>query len=126
MSHDKEQQFVKGVKAGLDQSLQELDELTRARLKAARLTALDSAPPQLGGWSDKHFVLARLLNSRSNKMWLATAMSVILMLAVWVMQGTGNGGLPFEDMSLLTATEDFELYRELEFYQWLEYERERG
>jgi len=113
MSRDKEQQFISGIKSGLDKSLHELDAVTLARLQAARLTALEHA-------EHKSVWLSR------NKMLLATAMSTLLAVSVWFIQKPGNGSLPMDDLPLLTATEDFELYRKLEFYQWLEYETEQG
>ena len=115
MSHDKEQQFIQEVKAGLDRTLQELDPVTQARIKAARMTALENARYQ-PGWL------------RRNRVVVATAMSALLAVSVWLIQKPASNGsnLPLDDLPLLTATEDFELYRELEFYQWLEYETEQG
>ena len=113
MSRDEDQTFVNGIKSTLDQSQQSLDAITLARLKAARMTALEGGEHKFG-WLTQ------------NQMFLATAMSILLGVSVWLIQTPGNGSLPMDDLPLLTATEDFELYRELEFYQWLEYEREQS
>ena len=77
------------------------------------MTALESAEHKFG-WLT------------SNRMLLATSMSILLAVSIWLIQTPGNHHLPMDDLPLLTATEDFELYRDLEFYQWLEYEREQG
>ena len=114
MSQDKEQQFIQNVKAGLDRSLQELDAVTRSRIKAARRTALEHAQSRPAWLGRKPLILA-------------TAMSAVLAVSVWLLQKPGNGNsLPLDDLPLLSASEDFELYRDLEFYQWLEYETEQG
>lgn len=111
MSSDKEQQFVDKVRDGLDHSLDQLDAHALARLKAARLSALEgrNKPPV---WQ--------------NKMVLATGMSITLVAAVWLMQKPSQPDLPMDDLQILTANEDLELYRELEFYQWLEYQSDES
>jgi len=111
--NDDEQAFVQGIKHRLDQSQQELDTITLARLRAARRTALENAQ-QRPVWFLRH------------RMLLATAMSTLLVVSIWLIQVPEKGQLPIDDLPLLTATEDFDLYRDLEFYQWLEYEREQG
>ncbi len=113
MSHDKDQPLIDGIKAGLDRSVQQLDAVTLARLKAARLTALDSGRQQ-----PRWFIRHRLI--------MATAMSTLLVVSVWLIQKPEKDSMPLDDLPLLTATEDFELYRDLEFYQWLELESEKG
>lgn len=111
MSNDKEQQFVKHVRDRLDHSVDELDTVTLARLKAARLTALESRDRQ-PIWQ--------------NKLVLASAMSVTLVAGIWLIQKPVTQDLPMDDLQILTASEDMELYRDLEFYQWLEYQREQS
>lgn len=111
MSQDKEQPFIQHIRDRLDHSLEELDAVTLARLKAARLTALQSR--------DRRPVWR-------NKMIMATAMSVSLVAGIWLLQKPGGQQLPLDDLQLLTSSEDLELYRDLEFYQWLEAQREQG
>ena len=111
MGQDKEQQFVNNLRKNLDHSLDELDAVTLARLKAARLTALESRDrPAI--WQ--------------NKMVMASAMSIFLVAGIWLIQNPVVQDLPVEDLQMLTAGEDLDLYRELEFYQWLEYQHEQG
>lgn len=111
MSEHEQQQFVKQVRQRLDASLQELDGPTLARLRAARRQALEQR---------------RARPVWVNRMALATAMSCVLTLGVWWVQRPVVPDLPMEDLAVLTATDDLELYRDLEFYQWLEYHGEQG
>lgn len=110
---DPQAPFVETVKAALDQSQADLDSVTLARLRAARRTALQTKPDKIGWW-------------RPHRVWLATAFSMVLAVTLWLGQQPGKAVLPVDDLPLLTASEDFELYRDLEFYQWLEYQREQS
>ena len=47
MTDDKESRFIAAAKAELDRSTQQLDELTIARLRAARRKALEARPHRL-------------------------------------------------------------------------------
>lgn len=111
--NEREQQFIDGLKTSLDESLHEFDAATLARLKSARSAALASEQHS-PGWLF------------GNKMVLATGFSVLLLAGLWLFQGPDPQHLPMDELPLLTATEEFELYRNLEFYQWLEYERDRS
>ena len=111
MSNDKEQQFVNRIRDRLDHSVDKLDTVTLSRLKAARLTALESRNKQ-PVWQ--------------NKMVLATAMSITLLAGIWLIQKPVSQDLPMDDMQILTANDDLELYRDLEFYQWLEYQSDQS
>ena len=122
MSQDKQQQFINRAKHTLDQSVDELDAVTLARLKAARLNALEhqhqpmERPPTA--------VLSWLMGH--NKLVLTSVMSAMLVTSVWLLQKPLNGDLLIEDMQILSANDDLELYRNLEFYQWLEYEHDQS
>ena len=112
-SNDKEQKFIDGIKGQLDQSQQDMDPITLVRLKAARITALDSGKNNQGWFIQP-------------KLWLATAMSVLITFTVLYVQKPEGENMSIEVLPMLTEVEDFELYQELEFYQWLEYERDQG
>ena len=109
MSQDKEQQFVNNIRQSLDQSVEELDAVTRARLRAARLSALEAGQKR-PVWH--------------NRLALASAMSVTLVVGVWMTQKTVDNDLPIDDLQILTSNDDLEMYRDLEFYQWLMYQNE--
>lgn len=111
--HD-EQQLAARLGQQLRDSEDELDELTLARLGAARRKALAAAgqPPlwQRFGWSAGGF---------------ATAAVAVLAIVLW------NGGQPpvpdlfGEDWEML-AEGDLQLIEELEFYDWLPEEEAAG
>lgn len=91
------------VRTVLDASTQNLDELTLARLRAARLRALGSPPPPLYRWAPAWAVASLLLGV----LWLNLPPPT-LQVAV------------LDDLELLTAAEDPALYTEdWEFYAWL-------
>ena len=100
-------QFSEHIGQRLRDSEDQLDELTLARLRAARLHALEAARP----------ARPRLLAGG-----LAGAATVAaLALAVWWMQPATVATPPLEDLQLLSAGEDLQLMEELDFYLWLEY-----
>ena len=110
-SEIKDKRFLQDVKQLLDASTDELDEITRARLRAARARALGVA----GG----HKVSA--------VRWLLPAGGVVAAVAVAVvMLHRGPAEVvpifPNGDMDLLTAAEPLELLENLDFYEWLEAE----
>ena len=111
MSQDKQQEFVNKARQTLDQSVAELDTVTLARLKAARLTALEARDKQ-ALWQ--------------NKLVLASVMSVTLVAGIWLIQKPVATDFPMDDMQILTSNDELELFRDLEFYQWLAYQNEQG
>jgi len=108
---DREEELIKRVRAELDRGAASLDELTVARLRAARKRALDAPRGRRVGW-------------------LATGVGVATAtagLAAWLVF-TPAGVAPMqgvEALDLLTEA-DPELYRELEFYRWLAEQRRAG
>lgn len=102
MSSDTDSDFVGQVKQHLDQHADAIDELTAARLRAARRLAL----------SQQH---------TSRRVWLpmaglATAAAVALVSFVLMQRPQ------IQDMGLdlWVASDDLELIEELDFYAWLE------
>ena len=110
MSTDRdEEKFVARVRATLE--AQTPDEFTRARLKAARLRALDHYRPGRG-WS-------------ATRIWSlglsASAMVMVGVVAGWLWFASPLAPQPggIDDIELLAAQDNPEFYRELDFYQWL-------
>lgn len=95
----------------LDQSVEQLDPATLARLRHARVEAVESrsqaAKLPIGVW------------------WLpasVVAVLTVLVLTVWVWSLRGphdHEVWPLEDVELLASAEPFEFYEDLEFYHWL-------
>lgn len=128
MSDDKisEQRFLEAVKTGLTRSGDNIDEITLAKLHRARSRAIDQLARNSGlrTWSD----------------WLVPAGAVTATLAIAVMvfnfailfpsldaESRGREMLSaMDDIHILGAQEDLELFEELEFYAWLVDENERG
>ncbi len=106
---DNDQAFVAFAKKQLDQSVEPLDSETVSRLRAMRYESLHSQPQGIP-W-----------------LWpasgLATACTAILALVLWWSGPAENGQLEegplVEDLDLLAAADNFDLYEDLEFYSWL-------
>ena len=105
MSHDDDKRFVETVKRQLDQHADQVDELTLARLKAIRRTALDQTPHPGFNWLPVG-------------VW-GTAAAAVLALVIWHRVPEAPDFSP-GDLELLAQVEDLELIEELEFYAWLE------
>jgi hypothetical protein len=104
MSHAKEKAFVEAVKHKLDAQADGLDERTLAKLRAARMCALDEAPER--GW---HWMPA---------LGTATAMAMVLAVLLWPSTSEVPGML--DDWEIVASQDDLEMIEEFEFYEWLE------
>ena len=105
MTDDKESRFIAAAKAALDRSTQQLDELTIARLHAARRRAIDTRPRRLVWLAAGGLATAAL-----------TATLVAFLLFAPAVAPPVSG---LEQFDLLSDNDDLELYRDLEFYRWL-------
>lgn len=104
MTGKRESDFVEQVKRQLDADAEGLDALTLARLRAARLRALDQAPRR---WS----------------FWLpvfGTATVAVLALVVMLWPATSDLRTPLDDWDIVAAQEPLDLIDDYEFYEWLE------
>ena len=106
MNRKHKREFSQRVAGRLRESEEQLDELTLARLRAARLRALEAARPARRG-----IVLGGLAGA---------AAVLVLAVSVWWTQPRGVAP-PLEDLQLLSAGDDLPLMQELDFYLWLEY-----
>jgi hypothetical protein len=105
MSTDREDTFTEKVKQGLDQHADALDELTVARLRAIRKTALVEHERRGFNWLPAT--------------GLTAVAAVLVTVLVWNHVAVDSNGLP-GDAELLSQMENLELLEELEFYDWLE------
>lgn len=105
MTDDKESRFTAAAKAELDQSTQQLDELTLARLRAARLRALEARPRRFAWLAAGGLATAAL-----------TATLVAFLLFAPAVAPPVSG---LEQFDLLSENDGLELYRDLEFFRWL-------
>lgn len=104
MSEQQEDRFVETVRQQLDARVAGLDELTLARLRAARRRALAAQRDTV-----RHRVPA---------FGLATAAAAVLALLLW--QHDGAPPLPAEDWDIAISGDDLDLIEEYEFYEWLD------
>lgn len=119
--------FLKEVKQQLQKSSDELDELTLAKLGAARRRAVEvgSRPVvyrfgdvlSLGRGSMTILMLAGLL---------LIASAVLLNRANTPEQQQAQSITLLEDMELLGAAQELEFYQELDFYLWVTDEQDSG
>ena len=105
MTDDKESRFIAAAKAELGRSAQQLDELTIARLRAARRNALEARPRRLAWLAAGGLATAALT---------ATLVAVLLLAPAAAPPVSG-----LEQFDLLSENDSLELYRDLEFYRWL-------
>ena len=110
MTGPTEKDLLQSADRLLRQSERELDELTAAKLRAARLRALETRP--------RHGLLWRLTGG-----FAAAGLALGLAAVMWF-QAPSDTAAPraseaaVADLDLLT-TESPDFYSELEFYRWL-------
>ncbi len=120
-----EGEFLSRVKQQLDESSERIDELTLARLGAARRRAVEAAS------RDSHWRLGDVLvaGRGAQLAWLAGGLLLLLLFLIPNLQ-TPQQGLQavqlLDDMELLGTTEDLDFYRELDFYLWVADEQDKG
>lgn len=113
--HHDNDDMLQQVRHALDDSVDNLDELTRARLQAARKRAVDSVGQRHGWrtWLPLHTAVALPAG--------AVAMLLVAILAVQVYRTPPAITAPdAEVMEMLSAVDDLEMLQNMEFYEWLE------
>lgn len=112
MSEDnaRDAQLMQAALAELEQSTEQVNELTRARLKAARLRAL-----------------AAVTGHKPQPRWpaalaIAAVSAIALGLAYWWPVQPAPESMPVlnGDEWMSTLDDGYELYENLDFYEWLE------
>ena len=109
-SDQKEQTMLEHINKQLDASASNLDADTLRELRLARSKAIETLQRPRQFWQP---VGAVALTAT------IAAVAVSLQLRLTEVAAPIQ---PVEDIQLLSASEDLELYEELEFYQWLELE----
>lgn len=111
IKEDHEKAFVDGMRRMLEECETATDARIRMRLKRARLMAIEAADEQIP-W---YLRFPRLMTAGT----LATA--AIIGVSLWIM--AERGGLPngqVEDLEIITSHEQIDMYKDLDFYRWLE------
>ncbi len=103
--------FIKRVKEELDATEENLDSGIKSRLSRIRYQVLESQKES--HWFQKWFLKPKMV----------FASIVILILAgVLLIKSPTSVNVDFEDVDLLTSTDQLELYEDMDFYVWLELE----
>lgn len=108
---DHEDELLKNARAALDRSVENIDAATASRITQARHAALDAA------------------GSRSRNVWVPAAAAVAAsaaIVAVIVTRAPEEAAPMLDDLELIAAPDDPELYRDLEFYAWLDTHESAG
>ncbi len=127
-SRQQDDRLIERIRRRLDESVAELDEATLSRLAQARQRALSAEP----GHSRRARRWIRSLAVRPASDWLvpagalASVVATVLALALTVSEPENGLARQVEDLDLLSAGEELELYENLEFYQWLDEREQTG
>jgi hypothetical protein len=112
-SEEREDAFVDEVRRMLDQSGSEVDARVRMRLRSARLRALEAAQEHVP-W---YVRIPRWVGAGA----LATVMVLIIAVTLWLSaERSALTARQVEDMELMATHEQLEMYKDLDFYRWLE------
>ena len=108
MSDKQEQVWVDKARAALEQSASELEPDVSAKLANIRERTLDEFPEResnIGWWMSAG---------------IAATVCVALVVFTLIPKPSEEPVSPFEEIELITTTDDLDLYEELDFYEWLE------
>jgi ferric-dicitrate binding protein FerR (iron transport regulator) len=104
MTGSEDNQLAERIRQQLDQQADALDELTVARLRAARMRALEKARHPRRRWLP-------VLGS-------AVAAALVLAMLVWHQPVELPGTL--DDLDIVASGDDLDMIEDLEFYDWLD------
>jgi hypothetical protein len=110
MNDGEQQRFVEAVKRQLDTQSEALDELTLARLRAARKRALEAGTGRRRYWLPA----------------LGTATAAVLALAFLLWPASRELPVTLDDWEIVASQDDLELIEEYDFYEWLEATQDAG
>ena len=105
--------LVEQIKRQLNDAADDLDAKTQLRLTKIRHQILDSAVKPKWSWQMPALALGA-----------TAAVAVITISLMWSPASLHQTA--FEDISLLSANEAFELIDDVEFYEWLSEEQQNG
>ncbi len=113
MNGDKsKQKQLDGLKEALDASCERIDANTLARMKTGRVRALELAESH----NSLFFRRPRWLTAGG----LATAALLVVMVTGWFVASRQNRpAQQLDDLEIMAAQEQLDLYADLDFYRWL-------
>ena len=126
-SREIDAQLIEAIRHRLDEQADGLDSATLLRLAQARRLALAAAVEPQRRWRrmmrpSRRPVGDWLVPAGAFASVLATAVALTLMVA----EPGNESARVMDDVELLTAGEELELYENLEFYQWLQDREQTG
>jgi hypothetical protein len=126
-SREIDAQLIEAIRHRLDEQADGLDSATLLRLAQARRLALAAAVEPRRRWRrmmrpSRRPVGDWLVPAGAFASVLATAVALTLMVA----EPGNESARVMDDVELLTAGEELELYENLEFYQWLQDREQTG
>lgn len=108
---ERDERMVEMVKGHLDASVGALDDRTAARLRAMRLKAVESAEGRRGWFRHPRWFAVG---------GLATVAAVVLAVGLWVTERPRESTVATaDDIEIVAAQEQMQLYEDMEFYRWL-------
>ena len=113
MTKINEDELNSNIKKSLDDSIDSLDANTLSDIRQIRANAIDKAKRNnYSVFSSKKqgFLIGGV----------ATACVMLLTVVLLLNSPTSMQSIPAEDIELISSSDSFELYEELEFYEWLE------
>lgn len=108
-----EDEFNSNIKKSLDERIDSLDANTLSDIRQIRANAIDKAK------SNNHSIFS---DNKQGFLIGGVATACVMMLTVMLLlnSSTSIQSVPVEDIELISSSDSFELYEELEFYEWLE------
>jgi Protein of unknown function (DUF3619) len=109
---EREKLFLEHVRKELDAGTENLDHHVLLRLRKARQAALEAAEKPAG----RRFFIPKWITAGG----LATAMMMAIAVSFW--HKSAQEGIPVhqaEDVEILTAQENLDISKDLDFYRWL-------
>lgn len=108
---ERDKRLVEMVKEHLDAGVDALDDRMVARLRAARLKAVESAEGRRGWFRFLRWVAVG---------GLTTAAAAVLAVGLWVTERPGESSVATaDDIEIVAAQEQMQFYEDIEFYRWL-------
>lgn len=112
MTKVNEDELNSNIRQSLNESIDTLDANTLSNIRQIRAQAVEKA-----GFHHSHRM--------SNKQGLliggfATACVMVLTVALLLNSPASMQDIPAEDIELISSSDNFELFEDLEFYEWLE------
>ncbi|MGB1799843.1 MAG: hypothetical protein ACPHLK_03320 [Gammaproteobacteria bacterium] len=112
MTKMNEDELNSNIKQSLDDSIDALDANTLSDIRQVRAKAIEKASLNHSVWAGNKqgFLIGGV----------TTACVMVLAVVLLFNSPTSVQSIPAEDIELISSSDSFELYEELEFYEWLE------